>query len=583
MRSLNVKPWIFVLTLAALPASGQDLGDPCVPGTPAPRPGLSCQATGDFTFHEPYLLNAQKGDALITASCSRVGSLLRQLPDRQQFDHSGIMVEDRVRLRHSTAAEARYIEGADGDGFDHETLKYGWPGTITQSVYQAFEGQWGYHPDDGTPYRLGIFTTRPATCEGDTSATFPSVVKPPFDQEGMTLPNSTETVREGLRRAGDAALTIEGHYRPYGYTESDLIGRVQGPGRQVDLSSNWAWAEQKLDGSMCSQFVWTAARAAGLPLEDPAVVEPGDKPHARTRSLDGLYEYSEDERRQAATWIYDTLYDEAYDLIGGLGRFLTDLPDDIGNQTVNCFAFDWCGEEEGFEWDGESQPKDSERWRQPGPGTGVTVSPQDLTSWDLPTAGGVYGMTEEMRYRQGSYRPVYGWAASAGTGNLRVQVNFNGIPVPNIAVTLEGFNPQMTDALGQTTFIAIPAGSYFLEAITDRDVDGDGGLDEIHAQATVAIPTASTANVTLSLAPFPVQPTNTTEDHRRINLRGSIFIRDSDWPDADETNTCDINATYVIDPIVERSHRFRFSCCADEVRGQVYITATLDATRRKVS
>ena len=565
------------LALLGGPALSQQIGDECVPGTPAPRPGISCQASDEFTYHEPYLLNAKKGDALVSASCGLVGAMLRQLPDKQRFDHAGIMVEDRVRLRHSTAAENRYPVDAGLDGFVPETLQFGWPGVITQSIYQAFEGQWDYHPDDGVPYRLGIFNDRPAQCDGDETATFPSVVKPPFDQELLNLPGSNETVRDGLQRAADAALGITGHYRPYGYTESDLIGRVQGPGRQLDLSSNWAWAEQKLDGTMCSQFVWSAVRGANLQLEGPAV-EADDKTHARTPNLNGLYEYSEEERTLAATWIYDTVYNEAAKIVP---LCWDDACDDAANQTVNCFGFDWCGEEEGVEYDGDSDPKDSDRWRQPG--VGVTVSPEDMTHWDLPTGGGVYGMTEPMRYRMGSYRPRHRWAASAGTGNLQVLVQLDGAPAAAVPVTLEGFTPQTTDGAGGTRFVAIPAGRYFLEAIADLDADGDGNVEEVHASTTVTIASGGTGNVTLSLVPFPVQPTNTTEHHRRVNLSGSIFVRDSDWPDSDETNTCAISDFYVIDPVVESSRTFRFSCCADEVRADVRIIATLDATRRKVS
>lgn len=572
-----------VLSLASPALRAQDLGEECAAGTPSQRPGISCQATDEFTYHPPYLLNAQKGDALVSASCGLVGAMLRQLPDKQQFDHSGIMVEDRTVLRHSTAAEERYPLDADGDGFVQETLKYGWPGTITQSVDQAFRGQWDYHPDDGTPYRLGIFSSEPALCDGDMTATFPSVVKPPFDQEQRLLPNSSETVRSGLARAADEALTIEGHYRPYGYTESDILGRVQGPGRQLDLSPVWAWAEGKLDGTMCSQFVWGAARAAGLPLEDPTTAEPGDKGHARGASLNGLYEYTEEERRLAATWIYDTLYDQTHDLIGDAVRLFTDLPDDISNQTVNCFAFDWCGEEEGFEYDGESDPKDSSRWDQPGPGIGVTVSPEDITHWDLPTAGGVYGMTEAMRYRMGSYRPRYRWAASAGTGNLAVRVVLNGAPAAGVPVALEGFDPQVTDASGETTFVAIPAGNYFVEAIDDLDTDGDGDVEEVHANGTINIPSGGTQTVSLALTTTAIQPTNTTEDHRRITLNGSIFIRDSDWPDSDETAECPITGTFVIDPVVQRNFRWSFKCCADEVQGEVSVNVSLDETLNKVA
>lgn len=107
LRFLTTVTIVASLAVAGAPAASQEIGGQCSPGDTAYRPGISCQATEEFTDYQPYILNAKRGDLLVSSGCGLIGGLLRALPTRQQFSHSGIMVEDRTTVRHSTASEKR--------------------------------------------------------------------------------------------------------------------------------------------------------------------------------------------------------------------------------------------------------------------------------------------------------------------------------------------------------------------------------------------------------------------------------------------------------------------------------------------
>lgn len=582
LRFLTTATIVASLAVAA-PAASQEIGHECSPGDTPFRPGISCQATEEFTDYQPYILNAKRGDLLLSSGCGLIGDLLRALPERQQFSHSGIMVEDRTTVRHSTAAEGRYSVGAGTDGLVPDTIQYGWPGTVTESIFEAYEGHWRVDPDNNSvSWFFQSFNRDSSQCEGDPNPIFPKVVKPPFDQEEIAFSATGETVRAALNRVADEAENINGHYRFFAYSDADIVGRTSWPGDRTPSGTSWAWTEQKLDGTVCSQLIWNAAQAAGITtLEDP-VKEEGDKAHVATAAKNGLYEYSEIERLAAARWLYNKIYNQFYEVSGWWGRLFTDAPDDGANQLVNCFGFDWCGEIENFEWDGESHPKDSDRWEQPG--LGAAVSPDDLTHWDPPTAGGLYGLTETMIYRTGGYRPKYAWAPSAGTGSLKVNVTFNSAPLNNVPVTLLGYPQQTTSATanGSTLFEAVEAGQQFVEAVMDVDVNGS--MKEAKANSLVTILPGEVAEITLNLQTPPLPPpSNTTEAHRRVTINGSVYVEDFDeWPSDNETATCMLSDSVVLDPVTRIEHSFPFSCCADEVRSEGKVTVRLNPSDKSV-
>lgn len=561
----------FVLSIVAglllLPHAGaaQTLGEICVPDPDVPvRPGIVCSATDEFDFQSPYIGNAKKGDIILSAGCGMIGDLLRQVSPPQRFSHSGIMVDSWTRLRHSTAAEERYPRGASGDGFVPELLKYGWPGVITETIGEAYEGHYLIDPE-GEPYFLRSFNLDPANCSGDAATLYPSVVKPPFDLEQQLVPRSSLTVRQTLESIAEEAKAIDGHYRFFAYTDADLVGRLQGPGAQATSDAPWAQAGAP-DATVCSQLVWSAAHAAGVQVED-AAVEPGDKPHVPAQAKNGLYLYSEDERRTAGHWLYNEVYNQFYEKAGWLGELFTDAPDDGANQMTNCFAFDWCGSEPGMELDGEPDAKDSDRWKNPGPGT--AVSPDNLTQWDLPP-GGVYGLTENLAYQGGEYVRIHRWAASAGAGPVTVNVRFNNAPAAGAVVTLLGFHPVVSDGSGVARFVAIPQGNYQLSGI--KEVVLGGIRQNVTATTTIAVARNTGATVTLTLTGTPPPPPTATRAHRRVTVSGSVYIVDHENFGSNERGSHAINSSIVLDPVGRREHTFNFSHCTG---GEVKVTTSV--------
>jgi hypothetical protein len=374
---------------AVAPAFGQTAGQRCNRGDVSNDPALVCHPTDDFEVFPARILNAKKGDVVVSADCGgMIGGLLRAADQDQRFSHSGIMLRNQTTIRHSTAAVERYADHAGSDGFDPEVLKYGWPGTITESVREAFERDVIRDPE-GKDYHFQSFNRNSSVCPDDGSIIFPAVVKPPPPSEA-----DDPAVRTALERIADEAENIRGHYRFFAYTDGALVGN---PVFQAPASVTWAFLNAP-EGTVCSEMIWSAAKRAGVPVEDPAV-EAGDRPHPPDPAKLGLAVYSEQSRQDAGQYLYTSIYNKYYDSLSSSSvgrwfkRLLSDAPDDAANQISNCFAFDWCGDEPDKIFDGETNAKDSDRWRNPG--VGVALSPDDITHWDPPPAG-VYGLHEDM-------------------------------------------------------------------------------------------------------------------------------------------------------------------------------------------
>jgi hypothetical protein len=570
-----------VAGLLLLPHAGaaQTLGEVCVPNPDIPvRPGIVCSATDDFDFQLSYIGNAKKGDIILSAGCGMIGGLLRQVSPPQRFSHSGIMVDSWTRLRHSTSAEERYARDANGDGLVPENLKYGWPGVITETIDEAYEGHYLIDPE-GEAFLFRSFNPDTISCPEDMAAIYPSIVKPLERQEQEIVPRSSLTVRQTLEGIAEAAKAINGHYRFYAYTDADLLGRVQGPGAQATSDAPWAKTNAP-DATVCSQLAWNSAHATGVQVEDP-FVEAGDKPHASGAAKNGLYLYSEEERRTAGYWLYDRIYNQVYqhEDVGYWGRAATDAPDDAANQMANCFAFDWCGSEPDMEFEGEPDAKDSERWQNPGQGT--AVSPDDLTQWDAPP-GGVYGLTEHMAYNPGEYVRVHRWTASAGTGPVTVNVRFNNAPAAGAIVTLRGFHPVVTDSAGVARFVAIPQGSYQLDGMKDAVLNNV--QQTVKATTTINVAANTGATITLTLTGTPPPPPTSTRQHRRVTVTGTVFIEDHENVGSNERRTHAFSASIVLHPGL-RQHTFPvFSfCTGGEVRVDTVVTVLLNPTDRSVT
>jgi hypothetical protein len=224
-------------------------------------------------------------------------------------------------------------------------------------------------------------------------------------------------------------------------------------------------------------------------------------------TLDGLYRYDEEQRKHAGIWLNNTLSDQVYDslkaslaakggvakvvagalddvgrdafvaaagggaaavtallslvsgpvgaVIGGLSvafmeqliELLYDMPDDIGNQICNSFAFD-C--HRGFPADthcvdaaaNEIRNIDSTNWRD-APGQGDAVSPDNIHMyWDAPGAPGpggllrgLYGFNTEVQLVVAAIkRPKCELVLSTGTATIDGGVFHNGHRVPGAMV-----------------------------------------------------------------------------------------------------------------------------------------------------
>jgi hypothetical protein len=226
-------------------------------------------------------------------------------------------------------------------------------------------------------------------------------------------------------------------------------------------------------------------------------------------TLDGLYFYSEAKRVTAAKWLHDSIatqvYQAAEDKLGALGAAIDDvgraafiavaaagvaaveallgafwdgavagapltatlvtsliellytMPDRLGNQLCNAFAFNCinggpadihCVDAQG---NIISSATKSSNWSS-APGVGRAVSPDDVHMyWDAPGPSvpgalqGLYGYNEPAQpVFAWTYQPVCELVASTGTGTIVGLVTLNGVPVKGAIVQTGCANPVVT-------------------------------------------------------------------------------------------------------------------------------------------
>jgi len=464
-----------------------------------------------------------------------IGDLLRRVSPAQKYSHSGLMTRNYYQVTHSTSSEERYTDedNMDSDGIESDVLRYGWPGVITQSVGEAFNGQWMTDPDGKSRLLVG-FHADPALCDGDTELVWPRVVKPP--------PGAPPWVRERLRAAADVALASNGHYRFYAFSDASIVNDIT---YYASQGAGWAAGTRP---TVCSQFVWYSLKRAGIHLEGSRLEETDFLEGAQrdALTLDGLYVYTEDERKNAGQWLHSELYDMVYGIAGWLGELLSDAADNISNQFCNCMAWDGCS----------IFDTDSGMWKFPG--VGRAVSPQDILFWDGPDTNevydinGVYGHDEYLVYRGGDYVAENTWQPSEGVGTFAGRVLDRGNLVPEASVTIAGLE-LFTDTNGEFKDEMIPAGTY--EVVASKLI---GGFF-LSVRQEVTIKSGETTWVDLILQPPP-------EYIRRVIIEGSMYIRDHEDFDDDETGTFSIFEARTLD-IFQRDAMVGIAhCVGDEVR-----------------
>lgn len=502
----NVLPYVFNLlspdTTSFDISPGVVYGNPCDPDNPPDYlpEGAVCQLTGEYEWRyvPGRILNAKKGDVLLEpGGGGLIGQLLRQVAPAQFYAHCGIMTKNHIEIRHSTASEEWILDNKAGemlgkrgvDGFDPAALKFPWPGTVTQSIDQATNGQYLPSPPSilyptGNQYKIGPFSlgsngTLPFV-------NLPLVIKPsPFEE--------TAQVRDKLHAIANEAAAINGHYRFYCYTKPEICLTSEG-------MSDSGWSKGTV-ATCCSSFIWLAAQKAGIRLEGPSAntnvvdLEPRDiagGAAVNSDTLDGLYYYTADERLAAAKWLYQSVYDKTHDEAGCCGTLFSDAPDNVANQICNIFASDWA----------DSGSKDSDAWKSVGAAN--AVSPDNIMFWDGPGSenqnnfSSVYGYTEELFYRPGTYAkvPIYRWNHVETKGNLTGTViadsNVSGAVVSLLG---SGESDVVVGDDGHFVFDEIPEGDYTITA--GLNIKGYWYSTE----ATVHINAGVTNNISITLQP----------------------------------------------------------------------------------
>ncbi len=487
-----LSPYVFTGSGLVGAAGGAPGEQECFPGSndPAPFAGFTCQATDEFLEDLPYLANAFAGDIVESAACGTVGSLLRAVQPAQHYTHVGIMTSHNDRIRHSTLETDRlddHKQGSNGsNGALPSTLRYARPGVLPQSIYEAYEGGW-WQDDEypGEEYLVSGFNDDPAGCETDENLTSPLIITGAWSKLA------------DRKRIADEAAKIKGHYRVYGYS-------------QGAIAENPAFNQPGTDSraTVCSTFVWAAARQAGFSALEGTTLETSDVSAGAFRdpsTLDGMYYYTAQERQAAAAALYSVIYTKVQKkTFGPRGDIDLDAADNWANQIVNCFASDSC----------LTSDKDSTAWKSTGDGR--TVSPDNLLYWDGP----LYGETKLLSFRSGQFRRKHVWRAGVGTGTLTATVRTStGSAAAGAKVVITGLSHTATaSSAGKVTLTAVGGGCHQVVAMKDMD----GQL--VRGEAKACITSGRTTDIIITLA-------NPALKMRKVIVRGTLHVYDDHpWP-----------------------------------------------------
>lgn len=577
------------------------IGQECDPLDPVPHHGISCQATGEVGYYESVVLNAQKGDLLLNAACGPTADMARAAND-QSYSHIGIMTEDRREIRHARVNLEPSADTAGFWGVSETRVKYGWPGVLTQTIQNAFEGHEVRPGPDGSDllHLDSHFGANPrGACSDEDSpvAVAPLVIKPSPSDESEIFSHDSVSVRERLHEVADAARDITGHYRFYAFTEADIRGRT-GSQRGASNSSLTAtgWTEPGGDGTehahpdgmQCAAFIWHAMRAAEAPINQ---IRGAEELELGPAEQEGLYVYTLEARRNAINKLDAIVRSEA---ARQAPWFAPRIPGRLATQFVNCFAADSCDET-------------SANGVAPYPAEGLTVSPEDITHWDAYPSG-LYGHTERLRYRPGVFRRRHTWQPSEGSGMLRVNVYEAGVLIdftdPETLVTVPtltagtGIPSGTVNESGYVEFAAVAAGIYEAQVLgLDRINPADGELFNAVAAASVEIRAGESHELDIDLEYDSIAPTHcdTRGEGLAVSIGGILKARDHDTirddvkryePDRflrvvegvesfdDELSDLALLSGPIILGPDQTTQMLRFEACADEVG--VYGELTLD-------
>jgi hypothetical protein len=379
---------------------------PCDCSSCGPASDHICSYSGtDTVVTDAYVANAYRGSLFLTPGngAGVIGGLLHALTPPQHYSHMGIFVANYNLIRHCTCSSERlsapeYFTGsilgsaAPTDGLNIDHLEHGWPGTITQSVYQAvIADRYKEGPlPDGSKYE-GSMLADPQSTQGkkylmndlsfdsisdDGQTWYPPLIVKPCPKL------QTPAISDAMDAIVAAALSIYAHYRFFAYTNG-LIGGLSdysGPDLKVPnampdfnvATGRWSdWADAVKPSSsestpittipgVCSSFVWQAIQNAfpknalktvlldwakstsdALGEANGACIR-AQAPDWTADNLDpytvnGLYFYSEESRKSAGQTLYDNLSKQIFESLkktlhdnGGVEKAVAGAIDDIG-------------------------------------------------------------------------------------------------------------------------------------------------------------------------------------------------------------------------------------------------------------
>lgn len=426
---------------------------------------LVCQLTDEtFDVEMPARwMNARRGDVILSPGGSGIiGGLLMNVNPSQWYSHSGIMTRNYDEITHSTGSQSRLMDHmlgvADGsDGFEPSVLKYFWPGAVTQTVQCSIEGEDFPDPEYEKSYSISSFGPHMVGITHNDQMVMipPLVVKPDPLQETPAVRTALHAIATDARSAGGRPnQKSKFHYRWYCYTDPTI-----GLGAAAGAEAGWAAGTRP---SVCSSFIWMHAKGRNAHLESgqslvtPTDLEPTDLTQGamvRPTTPDGLYTYTAAERANAAHWLYDMIYNQAYEKAGWFGNLITDAADDVANQFLNVFAND------------NADGKDSTDWENVVDAD--AISPDNILWWDGPAQGGLYGYAEPALYREPrieSYT-VSRWKKVLTRGTIRGHVyDADGNPVAGALVQVYDGKTVFTGADGSFILNDVPFGAYQLKA-----------------------------------------------------------------------------------------------------------------------
>lgn len=422
--------------------------------------GFSCTATSEVNYEEVpgKFLNALKGDiVVIPGGNGLVGSLLRQVNPIQNYSHSGIMTRNFDEVTHNTASEDWLIDSQPGKTrpLDENALKFSWPGIIKQSVDATVHGEDLTSPE-GKSYRLYGF---PPTGESpEFQIYYPLVIKPDPLLE-------TPEIRSKLIQMADLVrgLHNKGHYKWYCYTNPSVYNQPL-----PSMPANY-WANDTTPG-VCSSTIWMAARKLGFFLEGELEQEEViDGVELEENTPDGLYLYTEAERRAAAEFLFLHIRNLARNQsnMSGLSRVSTKL----AKQMINTFAADRSDSDKINKIYKDVMENISDAF---------AVSPDDLFNWDSPLTGGLYGYVTPLLYRDRRFEDVtvHRWEVqqpenfTTVTGMVKLN---NGNAVSRCHVMLNSSLSAYTNTSGEFSIANVPFGNYQVTLRPDDDIAGYSG------------------------------------------------------------------------------------------------------------